>query len=66
MRELHVVAGLLRRGDELLMVRQAGMEAFAESLTAVQRRKLDTAIDALMEREDIAEAFAVLKEVGSR
>ena len=43
--------------DTLLVVRQAGMESFAASLTAAQRRKLDAAIDSLMDREDIAEAY---------
>ena len=51
--------------DTLLVVRQAGMEAFAESLSAAQRRKLDTAIDSLMDRDDIAVAFDHLKEVGA-
>lgn len=50
--------------DTLAVVRQAGMETFAASLTAAQRRKLDIAIDALMDRPDIAEAFEHLKEVG--
>jgi MarR family transcriptional regulator for hemolysin len=50
--------------DTLLVVRQAGIEAFAASLTAAQRRKLDAAIEALMDREDIASAYAHLKEVG--
>lgn len=50
--------------DTLAVVRQAGMETFAASLTAAQRRKLDAAIDALMDRDDIAEAFEHLKEVG--
>ena len=51
--------------DTLLVVRQAGLEAFAESLNAAQRRKLDTAIDSLMDREDIAKTFEHLKGVGS-
>jgi len=51
--------------DTLLVVRQAGLEAFAESLSTAQRRKLDTAIDSLMDREDIAKAFEHLKGVGS-
>jgi DNA-binding MarR family transcriptional regulator len=49
----------------LLVVRQAGMESFAESLTAGQRRKLDAAIDSLMDREDIAEAYELLKGVAT-
>jgi MarR family transcriptional regulator for hemolysin len=50
--------------ETLVVVRQAGMEAFAATLTAAQRRKLDAAVDALMDRDDIAEAYRHLKEVG--
>ncbi len=50
--------------DTLMVVRQAGMETFAASLTAAQRRKLDAAVDSLMDRADIAEAYEHLKEVG--
>jgi DNA-binding MarR family transcriptional regulator len=50
--------------DTLLVVRQAGLESFAESLTAAQRRKLDAAIGSLMDREDIAATYEHLKEVG--
>jgi DNA-binding MarR family transcriptional regulator len=49
--------------ETLLVVRQAGLETFAESLTAAQRRKLDAAIDALMDREDIAKAYELLRGV---
>lgn len=55
------------RGKELvnalLVVRQAGLESFAESLTAAQRRKLDAAIEGLMDREDIAKTYEHLKGV---
>jgi len=51
--------------DTLLVVRQAGLESFAESLSAAQRRKLDAAVDALMDREDIAETYEHLKGVKS-
>lgn len=51
--------------DTLLVVRQAGMEAFAESLTGAQRRKLDAAVDSLMDREDIAAAYELMKEVAA-
>src|SRR3954470_9396614 len=47
--------------DTLLVVRLAGLQAFAESLTAAQRRKLDAAVDSLMDREDIAKTFEHLK-----
>jgi DNA-binding MarR family transcriptional regulator len=50
--------------DTLVVVRQAGLEAFAETLTAAQRRKLNAAVDALMDREDIAETYEHLKGVG--
>jgi DNA-binding MarR family transcriptional regulator len=50
--------------DTLVVVRQAGMETFAASLTTAQRRKLDAAVDALMDRDDIAAAYEHLKEVG--
>ncbi len=50
--------------NTLLVVRQAGIESFAESLSAAQRRKLDAALDSLMDREDIAEAYEHLKGVG--
>ncbi|HEY2334791.1 MAG TPA: MarR family transcriptional regulator [Solirubrobacterales bacterium] len=50
--------------DTLVVVRQAGMETFAASLTAAQRRKLDAAVDSLMDRQDIADAYRHLKEVG--
>jgi DNA-binding MarR family transcriptional regulator len=48
--------------EALLVVRQASMEAFAAELTAEQRRKLDAAIDALMDRPGIAEAYEHLKK----
>jgi DNA-binding MarR family transcriptional regulator len=47
--------------DTLLVVRQAGLESFAQSLSAAQRRKLDAAVDALMDREDIAKTYEHLK-----
>jgi DNA-binding MarR family transcriptional regulator len=50
--------------DTLLVVRQAGLEAFAQTLTAAQRRKLNAAVDALMDREDIAATYEHLKGVG--
>ncbi|HEV7562369.1 MAG TPA: MarR family transcriptional regulator [Solirubrobacterales bacterium] len=47
--------------ETLVAVRQSGMQAFAASLTAAQRRKLDAAVDALMDREDIAQTYQLLK-----
>jgi DNA-binding MarR family transcriptional regulator len=49
-------------GDAFLVVRQAGAEAFAAGLTTAQRRKLDAAVDSLMDRQDIADTFEHMKE----
>lgn len=48
--------------DTLVTMRRAGAEAFAATLTPSQRRKVDDAIEALMDRGDIAEAYEQLKE----
>jgi DNA-binding MarR family transcriptional regulator len=63
-RRVAITAKGKRLVETLLVVRQAGMEAFAAGLSAAQRRKLDAAIDSLMDREDIADAYRHLKEVG--
>jgi DNA-binding MarR family transcriptional regulator len=47
--------------DTLVTVRQTGMTAFAATLTPAQRRKLDAAVDSLMDREDIAQTYEHLK-----
>ncbi len=47
--------------DTLVTVRQTGIEAFASTLSAAQRRKLDAAVEALMDREDIAQTYELLK-----
>ena len=49
--------------ETLVTVRQTGIEAFAATLNAAQRRKLDAAVEALMDREDIAQAYEHLKGV---
>jgi DNA-binding MarR family transcriptional regulator len=51
--------------DRLLVVKQTGIEAFTASLSASQRRKLDAAIEALMDREDIAKTYEHLKGVAT-
>src|SRR5829696_2646222 len=50
--------------ETLLVVRQAGLETFAQSLSGPQRRKLDAAVEALMDREDIAKAYEHLQGAG--
>jgi DNA-binding MarR family transcriptional regulator len=47
--------------DRIVTVRLKGVTAFAASLSATQRRKLDAAVDALMDREDIAQTYEHLK-----
>jgi MarR family transcriptional regulator, transcriptional regulator for hemolysin len=47
--------------DQLTTVRRNGIEAFAATLSAAQRRKLDAAVDSLMDREDIAKTYQLLK-----
>ena len=51
--------------ETLVTVRQAGIEAFAATLSAAQRRKLDAAVDSLMDREDIAQTYEHLKGSGA-
>ncbi len=50
--------------ETLVAVRQTGFEAFTATLSAAQRRKLDAAVDSLMDREDIAHTYELLKGVG--
>jgi DNA-binding MarR family transcriptional regulator len=47
--------------DRIVTVRLKGVTAFAASLSATQRRKLDAAVDALMDRDDIAKTYEHLK-----
>jgi DNA-binding MarR family transcriptional regulator len=47
--------------ETLVAVRQNGMQAFASTLSPAQRRKLDAAVDSLMDREDIAQTYLHLK-----
>jgi len=47
--------------ETLVAVRRTGMEAFTSTLTAAQRRKLDAAVESLMDREDIAQTYELLK-----
>jgi len=47
--------------ERLAAIKQTGMTSFAATLTAEQRRKLDAAVDALMDREDIAQTYRHLR-----
>lgn len=63
-RQVRITAKGKQLVETLVTVRQTGMQAFAATLSAAQRRKLDAAVDALMEREDIAQTYEHLKGVG--
>lgn len=62
-RQVRITAKGKRLVETLVAVRQSGIEAFATTLSAVQRRKLDAAVDSLMDREDIAQTYEHLKGV---
>jgi DNA-binding MarR family transcriptional regulator len=49
----------------LIQARLAGLEEFAATLSAAERRRLDGALGALLSREDIAAAYEQLKEVAA-
>ena len=50
----------------LVSMRVASLEAFVSTLTAAQRRKLDSALAALLEHDEIAETYAELREATGR
>lgn len=43
--------------DELMAARLAGLERFVETLGADERRKLEAALEVLMERDDISDTY---------
>jgi DNA-binding MarR family transcriptional regulator len=64
-RRLSVTDKGRKLAGEILAARLADLEAFAASLTPAQRRKLDTALEAVLEREEISAAAKELEEIGS-
>jgi DNA-binding MarR family transcriptional regulator len=62
-RRIAITAAGKKLVETLVALRQAGIEAFVATLSGAQRRKLDAAVDSLMDRDDIAAAFNHLKEV---
>ena len=46
---------------KIVTVRMTGIEAFVSTLSSTQRRKLDAAVESLMEREDLAQTYEALK-----
>jgi DNA-binding MarR family transcriptional regulator len=45
----------------LVTVRLTGIESFVATLSAAQRRKLDAAVESLLDREDLAQTYEHLK-----
>ncbi|HEY8639923.1 MAG TPA: MarR family transcriptional regulator [Solirubrobacterales bacterium] len=60
-RRVAITAKGERLGAKLVSLRLASLEAFVSTLTAAQRRKLDAALDSLLERDEIAATYADLK-----
>ena len=52
--------------DRIISARLAGLEEFTGSLTADERRKLESALDALLERPDVAEIYRSYERKVSR
>jgi DNA-binding MarR family transcriptional regulator len=55
-----------RLADRIISARLAGLEEFTSSLEAEERRKLESALDALLERPEIAEIYANYERKVSR
>jgi len=45
----------------IVTVRMSGIESFVGTLSAVQRRKLDAAVESLLDRDDLAQTYQHLK-----
>jgi DNA-binding MarR family transcriptional regulator len=45
--------------DELMAARLVGLEKFVASLRAAERRKLEAALEALLQRDEIADAYRI-------
>ena len=61
-RRIAITAKGARLVGELIAQRTAALEAFVDGMTQEQRAKLEDALDALLEREEIATAYRRLKE----
>ncbi|HEY2716778.1 MAG TPA: MarR family transcriptional regulator [Solirubrobacterales bacterium] len=60
-RRIELTAAGREAVDRIVTVRLKGVTAFAASLSATQRRKLDAAVESLMDRDDIAKTYEHLK-----
>jgi DNA-binding MarR family transcriptional regulator len=57
-KRLDLTAKGQRLADRIISARLASLEEFTSSLEAEERRKLESALDALLERPEIAEIYA--------
>jgi DNA-binding MarR family transcriptional regulator len=65
-RRLALTAKGHRLADRIISARLAGLEQFTGSLEAEERQKLESALDALMERPEMAEIYANYERKVSR
>jgi len=54
-RRVSLTAAGRELSDQVMAARVAGLERFVATLSATERRKLDSALEALLKREEIAE-----------
>jgi DNA-binding MarR family transcriptional regulator len=64
-RRLSITSKGERLAGEIVAARLADLEAFAESLTPAQRRRLDAALEAVLDEEAITAAAKELEEIRS-
>jgi DNA-binding MarR family transcriptional regulator len=57
LRRVSLTAAGSEVADQVMAARVAGLERFAETLTATERRKLDAALELLLKREEIADIY---------
>ncbi|MFL5898727.1 MAG: MarR family winged helix-turn-helix transcriptional regulator [Solirubrobacterales bacterium] len=60
-RQVKITAKGKRLVATLVTVRLSGIESFVATLSAAQRRMLDAAVEALMDREDLAQTYERLR-----
>ncbi len=63
-RLLSLTADGERLADRIMAARLAGLEQFAASLDAEERKRLDAALDLLLEREEIAAVYRKYRRAG--
>ncbi len=64
-RRLSITTKGRKLADEIAAARLADLEAFTASLTATQRRRLDSALEAVLDRDEIRAAAEELEEMRS-